>query len=70
MYPKVNLVCKECGYTARRPLADQAGCRGHHETESIPALCPNGHGYLARKDGFKQYNGRDRLVLLWRARSV
>lgn len=51
---KVTLVCKECGYTARRSLTLEAGSRGVHETSSEPGLCPKGHGLLVRKDGVKQ----------------
>lgn len=50
----VTLVCKECGHTARRPLMSESGSRGIHETSSEPALCPWGHGLLARQDGLRQ----------------
>ncbi len=68
MTPKANLVCKECGYTARRELLNEVACRGHHETQTVPALCPKGHGYLVREDGFKQFTGRDPVVLLTKSR--
>lgn len=53
-WPKATLICRECGYTARRKLMLEAGCRGHRETATEPALCPNGHGILYRKDGLPQ----------------
>lgn len=60
---KVTLVCKECGYKARRRLTLEAGSRGAHETSSEPGLCPKGHGLLVREDGVPQerwalWNGR------------
>ena len=51
---KVTLVCKNCGYTARRRLSLEAGSRGVHETSSEPGLCPKGHGLLIRQDGLPQ----------------
>lgn len=50
---RVTLVCTQCDATARRDLMYAAGCRGVHETPSEPALCPNGHGEMVRKDGSK-----------------
>lgn len=50
----VNLYCKSCKYTARRPLMNETASRGVRETSSERALCPNGHGPLARVDGLKQ----------------
>jgi hypothetical protein len=51
---KVTLVCRQCGYKARRALAwPVPGSRGTHETPSEPATCPKGHGSLVRSDGFK-----------------
>lgn len=50
--PRVTLVCEDCGQTARRELAQVVACRGVHETPSEPAMCPNGHGLMVRKDGF------------------
>jgi hypothetical protein len=52
--PNVTLICKLCSYKARRPLMNEAGCRGVHETASEPASCPNGHGLLVREDGLQQ----------------
>lgn len=49
-----QLVCKTCGYKAKRPLKEEVACRGFHETASEPASCPKGHGLLERVDGFKQ----------------
>ncbi len=46
---KVTLVCRECGYMARRCLAREPGSRGVRETRSEPASCPSGHGLLIRK---------------------
>lgn len=51
MTTRVNLVCRECGHTARRNLMRQAGARGVHETSSELAMCPKGHGALVRDDG-------------------
>ncbi len=51
MKTRVNLVCRECGHTARRNLMRQAGARGVHETSSELAMCPKGHGPLVRQDG-------------------
>lgn len=51
----INLRCKTCGYTARRPLAATPGSRGVHETEPETALCPKGHGKLSRVDGIVVY---------------
>lgn len=50
----VQLICERCGYKTKRPLLDQPGCRGTHETACQPALCPKGHGNLARVDGVLQ----------------
>lgn len=50
----VTLICKECAYTARRPLMMEPGSHGVCETSSEPGLCPKGHGLLLRKDGIKQ----------------
>lgn len=50
----VTLKCKQCNYTARRPLMQDPGCRGVHETASHPGLCPKGHGPLVREDGIQQ----------------
>jgi hypothetical protein len=52
--PKVTLVCTQCSYQARRPLSQESGSRGIHETSSEPGLCPKGHGLLVRKDGVQQ----------------
>lgn len=52
--PNVTLICRECGWTCRRTLMNEAGSRGVHETSSEPALCPKGHGLMVRKDGVKQ----------------
>lgn len=49
--PKVTMVCKQCGYKARRALLNEAGVRGVHETSAEPASCPKGHGLMAREDG-------------------
>lgn len=54
--PSVTLICNECRHMARRELMLEAGSRGIHETSSEPALCPNGHGLMVRKDGVKQEN--------------
>jgi hypothetical protein len=51
---KVTLICKTCGYTARRALTMESGSRGTHETSSEPGLCPKGHGLLVRQDGVEQ----------------
>ena len=51
MTTRVNLVCRECGRTARRNLMRQAGAHGIHETSSELAMCPNSHGTLVRQDG-------------------
>jgi hypothetical protein len=48
---RITLICPSCGHKARRPLQDQAGARGVHETEPEPALCPLGHGAMEREDG-------------------
>ena len=50
-YPKKTLFCpeKDCKYTARRPLQNIPGCRGHYETPAEKALCPHGHGPLVEK---------------------
>ena len=53
---KVTLVCKTCGYKARRELANIPGCRGVHETPSVIAKCPQGHGLLVREDFNEQKN--------------
>lgn len=54
--PSVTLFCRDCGKTARRVLTLEAGSRGVHETSSEPALCPDGHGLMAREDGLPQEN--------------
>ncbi len=54
MSTKVTLVCKTCGYKARRELTMEPGSRGVHETSSEPGLCPKGHGLLVRQDGVQQ----------------
>jgi hypothetical protein len=54
MTTRVTLVCKQCGYLARRSLMLESGSRGVHETSSEPGLCPNGHGLLVRQDGLRQ----------------
>lgn len=51
---RVTLVCEQCGHTARRDLYYEAGSRGVHETCSYPALCPKGHGRMAREDGYQE----------------
>jgi hypothetical protein len=48
---KVTLICRTCGHRARRPLLDEPGSRGTHETCSEPATCPKGHGPMVRMDG-------------------
>lgn len=50
----VTLICKACGHKARRELSFEPGSRGVHETSSEPALCPKGHGLMAREDGLRQ----------------
>ncbi len=55
---KVALVCTTCGKRARRPLADQPGSRGVHETPAEVALCPDGHGAMVRLE-----NARAGVVL-------
>jgi len=52
--PSVTLICKTCGWTARRPLMNESGSRGIHETSSEPALCPRAHGLMVRSDGVPQ----------------
>lgn len=52
--PKVTLICQTCGHQARRELMREAGSRGVHETSSEPAICPQGHGLMVRKDGLPQ----------------
>ena len=52
--PRVTLVCKKCGTTARRELMREAGSRGIRETSSEPARCPKGHGLMKRQDGLRQ----------------
>jgi hypothetical protein len=47
---RVTLVCKTCGYKARRDLMYEPGSRGIHETSCEPATCINGHGALVRED--------------------
>lgn len=47
----IQLYCKTCRLEAKRMLLEQPGCRGAHETASEPALCPRGHGLMARRDG-------------------
>ena len=47
---RVTLVCKECGYSARRDLMHTAAVWGVHNSISEPGLCPKGHGPLSRKD--------------------
>lgn len=44
----VTLVCRQCGATTKRDLAQVAGCRGVRETASEGASCPLGHGPLVR----------------------
>ena len=51
---RVTLVCRTCGYRARRDLSNEAGSRGVHETSSEPGYCPRGHGLLRRTDGLRQ----------------
>jgi hypothetical protein len=59
--PKVTLVCKTCGQTARRRLLNEPGSRGIHETCSEPALCPRGHGEMVRQDGNNNVHAKDCL---------
>lgn len=54
--PCVTLICAKCNYIARRKLVETVACRGIHESYSEPAYCPEGHGRLIRKDGFKEFN--------------
>ena len=51
---KVTLVCRTCGYQARRTLDLESGSHGVRETSSEKGLCPRGHGLLKRKDGVPQ----------------
>lgn len=60
----VTLVCATCGKTARRPLQDESGSRGTHETCSEPALCPSGHGLMVRTDGNTNPHAAERLERL------
>lgn len=50
----VVLKCLKCKYTTKRPLLDQPGSDGVHETSSEPGRCPKGHGELVREDGVWQ----------------
>ena len=50
---RITVVCGTCGHTARRDLADTVACRGFRETSPERALCPKGHGALARVDGLR-----------------
>lgn len=53
--PNITLKCPKCGQTARRPLVNEPGSRGVHETCSEPAYCPRGHGEMARVDGRRNH---------------
>lgn len=46
---RVTLICLKCPSTARRELTNDPGCRGVHETDAEPAMCPKGHGRMVRQ---------------------
>ncbi len=52
--PNAQLVCRICGYKAKRALMNQVACRGFNETACEPASCPQGHGLLERVDNYVQ----------------
>lgn len=56
----IQKVCLVCGHKCKRKLLERMYCvgvRGVHETASELALCPYGHGEMARVDGLVETNG-------------